>query len=256
MSIFRFLPDDSPLFNPPSALHPKQKVAIDGVRLALDMLADAWTRLGAELEAVSLDREAPLTRARLTLVYMHTWVVVDVIHRLRLLLLAMPGLKRSPEVELAIRKFNEVGPLRDGFQHVDERLQDAVTNAWPLWGSVSWIWSPPDTVGVKARVFSIVVGGIRDGEVPMPNPLGKTISFPLGLVTANAFGQSVDLSMQIERVAKVAAYLDSAMRQVPSPQGGMADILLSANIEFTGPLESAPPNPPLQPTSGGSVGVE
>jgi hypothetical protein len=57
-----FLPDDSPLYNPPSDLHPKQKVAIDGIRLAVDMLDESWRVLCQELEKISLselDRKQP-----------------------------------------------------------------------------------------------------------------------------------------------------------------------------------------------------
>jgi len=234
-----FLPDDSPLFNPPSSLHPKQRVAVDGVRLALDMLSEAWSRLSVELEALSLNPEAPLTRDRLARVYMNAWIVIDVIHRLRLLLLAMPGLKRTPEVELAIRAFEQVGELRDGFQHIYERMQDAVTEGRPLWGSLSWVWSPLETLGVKAKVFSIVIGGIRPGKVPMLNPLGKELTVPLGAVTAYAFGHSADLSCQLDRVTRVAAYLDNALRQVCSPKGEMADVLMSVDIEYGhGSIES------------------
>jgi hypothetical protein len=227
-----FIPDGSPLLNPPSSLALKQRVAVDGIRLALDMLAAAWDSLTLELTALSQNREAPLTRSCLSSIYTSAWIVIDVIHRLRLFLIALPGLKRSPEVELAIREFAEVRPLRDGFQHVDKQLHSAAARAWPLWGSISWVWSPPETLNVRARVFTLVLGGIRDGEVPTLNPLGHTVSIPLGMITVNAFGRSLELSKYIQRVHRVASYIDSALRQIPNPEGGMADVLLSVDVVF------------------------
>jgi hypothetical protein len=164
---------------------------------------------------------------------MKAWVVIDVLHRLAALLTAMPGLRRTPEVELAIRSFAKVEELRHGFQHVDRRLGEAVEHARPLWGSVSWIWSPRETLGVKCYAFTLVIGSLRNKEKAlMLNPCGKELSVPLGLVIVVAFGHSVDLSTQIDRVIRIARYLDAELRQIPNPQGGMADALFTADITY------------------------
>ena len=227
-----FVPSDSPLLNPPSSLALKQRVAIDGVRLALDMLGMTWYRLEKELAVISTDRETPLTRARLTSVYTDAWIIVDVVHRLRLILIALPGLKHSLEIELAVREFAEARAIRDAFQHIDKELKNAVDHRRPLWGTITWLWTPPESVGIWSRVFTIVIGGIRDGEMPTINPLGKSADVPLGLITVSAFGRSLELSKLIDRVQRVATYLDSALRQTPNPLGGMADALMSVDVHY------------------------
>jgi hypothetical protein len=226
-----FLPADSPLLNPPSSLTPKQRVALDGIRLAFDMLAMAWTRLVDELTDISIDRETGASRSRLTTTYMNAWIVVDVLHRLRLLVNALPGLKRPPpEVEAAIRGLVEVRSVRDGLQHVDRELQNAATHQRPLWGTISWVRSSPNPGQALTRIYTLILGGIRDGEWPFPNPLGKTIDVPVGMITVDAFGQSLDLSLQVSRARSIARYLDAAARAVPNSDGGLADILMSVDV--------------------------
>jgi hypothetical protein len=77
-----------------------------------------------------------------------------------------------------------------------------------------------------------VIGGIRDGEMQTLNPLGKSATVPIGLMTVNAFWRSLELSRLIDRVQCVATYLDSALRQTPNPVGGMADALLSVDVHY------------------------
>jgi len=147
-------------------------------------------------------------------------------------LIALPGLKRSSEFELAVREFADARAIRDAFQHIDKELKNAVDHRRPLWGTITWLWTPPESVGIWSRVFTIVIGGIRDGEMQTLNPLGKSATVPIGLMTVNAFWRSLELSRLIDRVQCVATYLDSALRRTPNPVGGMADALLSVDVHY------------------------
>jgi hypothetical protein len=104
----------------------------------------------------------------------------------------------------------------------------------PLWGTVSWLWTPDELGGIMTRSFTVIVGGVLNKRnLSFVNPAGKVISCPLGMVTVSGFGHSVDLSAQIDRAVALARYLDAELRLIPNRPGGMADGIFSIDFNFT-----------------------
>jgi hypothetical protein len=98
-----FLQPDSPLRNPPATLEPRQIVALDGLRLAFDMVGLAYGRLLEDLVYLSENRKGgrPDT-VRMTSAYLNAWSALDGAYRLRSLL--EPAPERAPEFHRVLNR--------------------------------------------------------------------------------------------------------------------------------------------------------
>lgn len=233
------IPDDSFLRNPPSTFEPRERVGLDGLRYAFDLLGLAYDRLLQDLAHLTESRRSsPPDAERVSSAFLNIWTVCDGIDRLRRILKRAPGLKRSPELEVQLRAFGTVEELRHGFQHLEERFSQVVEDELPLWGSISWLWSPEDAYTERTTALTLVSGGLRSGYNAILNPLGKSYSVPIGLVTLTAFRQSVDVSDLMRRVRQIAAGLETGLREAAgqAPRVG-ADILIAVEMRF-GPGEA------------------
>lgn len=233
MSKMLFLPDDSPLRNPPASMEPKQLVAFDGLRYVLDMLGIAYSQLLEDLYRLSVD--FPNTRLDKQVVasaFLNAWSIVDNLYRLYQLLHRVPRLKRTPPLEVYLRAISEVENLRHGVQHLDARLSECVSASVPVWGTLQWFYFPgaPEDGGIA---MTLVSGAVRSGHGGVINPLGKSCSIPVGLVTLDAFGKAIDLSNLMNRTSKMALGFDKNLRKAvgSAPTGG-ADILIGIEMTF------------------------
>ncbi len=225
--------DDSPLRNPPCDLPPIQKVAFDGIRYALDMGFLSYQRLQTELHEIGLaHRGGEKLAGFATQAFADAWSTVDTLWRLNRLLRQTPGLKHTPGLEVRLRALKTVEEFRHDFQHLDERFHVAVNTGTPLWGTLSWFWTPDDpTRGGVA--LTLVTGSLRDGEQHLLNPLGRAYETPVGLVTLTAFGRELDLSSLAARLPEITRALDLAARKAlgTRPPGG-ADLLIGVEFAF------------------------
>lgn len=227
------VPYDSPLRNPPQNLDPRQKVAFDGIRYALDMGFLSYQRLQTDLHEIGLaQRNGENFTVFATQAFADAWSTVDTLWRLHLLLGHAPGLKHTSGLKVQLRALKSVEDFRHHFQHLDERLLASVKMGTPLWGTLMWFWTPdePNRGGVT---LALVAGSLRDDEQRLLNPLGRACETPVGLVTLTAFGGELDLSDLSTRLPRIARALDSATRKAldTRPLGG-ADLLIGVEFAF------------------------
>jgi hypothetical protein len=225
--------NDSPLRNPPRDLDPRQKVAFDGIRYALDMGFLSYQRLQTELHEIGVaQRTGQQYSVFATQAFADAWSIVDTLWRLNLLLRRTPGLKHTPGLKVRLRALNAVEEFRHDFQHLDERFDVAVNTRTSLWGTLSWFWTPDDpTSGGVA--LSLVAGSLRDGEQRLLNPLGRACETPVGLVTLTAFGRELDLSDHAARLPQIARALDLAARKALGTRPpGSSDLLIGVEFAF------------------------
>jgi len=214
----------------------EQKVAFDGVRYAWDMADLARARLYADLMEMSLHRQGgEIKDDAFTRCLADTWSVIDNLWRLNLLLIRVPGLKRTPEVVLALKAIRQIEAFRHGFQHLDERVRQCAQQHLPLLGVLSWLYFPEGSeVGWS---YSLVPGAFRPGTAPGVNPVGKEMHSAIDFVTVTAFGVSVDLTAVLRRAGTLIGGLDAGLRAaVGGEAGGGADFLFS--------VECGPPASP------------
>jgi hypothetical protein len=230
------LPQDSPFRNLPATMEPRQLVGFDGLRYIFDMLSVAYDRLLEDLASLtkSLDDGRP-TQPLVASAFHNAWSVVDSLYRLYQLLHDVRGLKRTPPLEVFLRALEDIEDFRHGVQHLDDRISACAEASIPLWGTLRWFYTPgdPNKGGIA---ITLVSGSVRSGNNHVLNPLGRSYFIPIGLVTLDAFGKSVELSDLIERTRRIAEGLDRGLRTSVGtlPQGG-ADLLIGVSMAFDAP---------------------
>jgi hypothetical protein len=185
------IPYDSPLRNPPDSMLPIQKVVVDGLRYAVDMIESAVSRLHSHLLKISLSSDdKPLPQESWTECFSSVWSIVDNLWRFDLLIRGMPGLKQTAGVRAHLQMLHTVEDFRHGFQHLDDKVKLCTEQQLPLWGTLGWTFFPGET-GNSVRVFLMIPGALRPGEPPTINPAGKQIARGVDLVTLTAFGNEL-----------------------------------------------------------------
>ena len=227
------IPADSPLRNPPESMPPEQRVAFDGLRYAADMVALAADRLHSDLLEVTSAREktVSLDPTAFARCFANVWSLVDNMWRLNLLLIRVPGLKRTPEVVAHLKAIRSVEGFRHGFQHLDERVRSCAQDQLPLLGTLSWAHFP-DGPQQPGRVFTMIPGSLRPGTAPVINPAGKAIHSAIALVTLSAFGIQIELPTLLRRLAALIAGIDAGLRKAlaTGSAGGASDVLLTLDF--------------------------
>ncbi|MBI4442636.1 MAG: hypothetical protein HY649_04600 [Acidobacteria bacterium] len=223
------IPRDSPFRNPPDSLPPVQKVAIDGLRYAAEKIDLSSNRLYSHLSTISTGPETERVPPEVfTMCLTDAWSIVDNLWRLNLLLLRMPGLKRTSDVEAHLRALRAVEKFRHGLQHLDERIAACARDQLPLWGTLAWVFFP-DGPTRSGRVFLMIPGSLRSGTHSFLNPAGEPITDIIDLVTLSAFGHKLELSFLVRRVSVLITGLDQGLRRATSgEQGSGADMVISA----------------------------
>lgn len=227
----------SPLRQLRDGLSPIQRVAIDGVRYALEMAALSHWRLRHSLDLKSATLEEPLEPDFHTAIFLDAWSTVDSLHRLHQLLLKLPGVKRK-DIQLYLDKLSGVRELRNGFQHVDNELPKAARSGFPLWGTVGWVL----VENTVAHTFCIAAAGHLTKQwlkFPTDTP-GRFTYQPLGLVTLTAFGHSIDLDEMIHELEGLVPHLESHFAKAPDEPTNPTDSLMTLK-KLRRPPGSLPP---------------
>lgn len=233
------IPSDSPFRNPPLSLPPVQKVAIDGLRYAAEMIGLSVGRFYSHLLTISTRPESgPLPAEMFTMCFLDGWSIVDNLWRFNLLLRRMPGLKQTHDVKAHLRALRAVEDFRHGFQHLNEKIAACVQDQLPLWGTLRWVFFP-DGPTRSGRIFLMIPGALRPMEPNFLDIKGKPIVSTIDLVTLSAFGHELQLSSLVRRVRTLIEGLDKGLRHSTAAQpGGGADVLVSA--DYIPELEDGP----------------
>lgn len=105
---------------------------LDGLHFSFEMLEHANDGLYELCVRVKTDPVA------LVPALWRCWSVVDIVHRLRDLAEAVPGLsKRNPDLVSFLRATDVAETCRHYIQHLRSELSNPV-NPFPVWGSLSW----------------------------------------------------------------------------------------------------------------------
>lgn len=141
------VPPDSPLRLVPTVLDRKAVLFLDGIRYSLHMFDMTSTRLAQTLDSIGRTQVEPneLTD-RITWALSDAWLMIDSVHRLRELLEQAPRLKKNtPELQIFLRNTSGVEDLRNFFQHFRTEIDSFTELGMPLWGTLSWAYTNPNT---------------------------------------------------------------------------------------------------------------
>ncbi len=213
---------DSPLLLPPRALNERHVVMLDGIARSCLIMDHAYRRLVGEtlvriMElAVDVDMEPHRTAALLD-----AWAIVDAANRMDQLLRYM--FEHGPKREASepgsgidytkwVEDTHDIRALRNGIQHVANRLEQPSKYQNPLWGSLQWV-AAAYVYPAPLRVFVMPSGPqlremsartVATGEFAGARP-------PVDCVTLQAFNRFASLTKLIECVTSLVHTLEGQL---------------------------------------------
>lgn len=171
------LDKDSIFFNIPRNLDKKQAFLLEGIRICFNSIFVSHFTLRDELEYISVN---PKRKHSHTLIFKEAWQQIDITHRLCNLILSF-GIYNEEDIIY----LKEVKPFRNTFQHIDERIDEFISelNA-PLWGNISWL-RINDGKNVNSINSYVLTAGHpgKDFKTTIINPAGKTFKGTLDFIT-------------------------------------------------------------------------
>lgn len=186
---------DSPITKIPKELAPNEILLLEAVRYSANMTLVAYGRLRGTLHELSIESKSEnFWYAAL----IDAWAIIDSANRFYKLIKKMDV--ESPLLQVEYEKFKK---LRDGFQHLDERIEEKhIKEHYPLFGVLAWCYCSSDDNMDKIKTF-VFAPGIQQGEKKfhIPNPVGKEFRIPIDYISLTTNQRA--LSMPPVRVEMV-----------------------------------------------------
>jgi hypothetical protein len=195
---------DSPLRLLPVGLDRRQQIALDGVRVAADVLDLATTRLTSTLaEVVALDPHSdPYLRAAVSAIS-DAWSIVDNTHRFCELLKQFPRIKqRLPQFQVLYRSAAAAEPMRHFIQHVRNEIDALAQGGLSVWGTITWNLKSEFDAGQRIQ-HSLHIGTFYDGNFAAMGQFAKKVESEVDNITLHAGGHTMILSGLMRRVEEV-----------------------------------------------------
>lgn len=238
------LTPDAPLSRLPRGLDAAQRNWLEGIRYSVEIVDLAYHRLAAVLgelsDRISGPGEVPVESYIYASVLLDAWTVVDASWRLKRFILdsrmprppGPPAAKEGAQPKaIRARMFAEaVKPmkqLRDGFQHLDNKVLEAAGVRQPVWGYVNWVKIYPLDHRMHSCSLVPSVPGIGTSRFDLINPVGRRFHSEVDHVTLSAFQTSADLSALHRIIRDLAGQLNEMLRPYVQglPAGGDSFIL-------------------------------
>ena len=199
---------DSPFRRLPSTLDGRRLRFLDGIRYAIEMADLAHQRLRDTAHQTSVARinEQPV-RHIFPLIFLDAWSLVDSVNRLRVLLNRMDDQRRTPEVRAFTGITARVQEVRDGVQHLDDRIDQLASQGQTVWGYVSWVAKV--TPG-QTWFHSVVAGAIIPNMTLLETvyPPSRPPQPPVDQINLSAFGVTISISETMDSVGRIARTLE------------------------------------------------
>lgn len=141
------VPENSPTRRMPVTLDHRSILYLDGIRYSTQLVDLAYSRLEGTLEKLlHKDDKQGAVGNLIVEAISDAWAFVDSLHRLRGLVQQLPGLKQNqPQLQIFLRKSKQAEDFRHYIQHLRNNIDDHVRTKMPLWGTISWTWTNPET---------------------------------------------------------------------------------------------------------------
>jgi hypothetical protein len=226
--------EESSLRRLPAQMGRKQTLYFDAIRYSIEMADLAHSRLRQTLYELS-QREPKSKPLNFTPALLDAWSIVDSISRLRGLLLQTPGLKQNASgLQLFSNRTAVIDDLRNIVQHLNQQITKTVNQNLPVWGVLSW-FTMTDPEFKSGKSSALIAGTMFESSGHLiVNPLGKTLSLPVDLITLSSGGYSVSLSDVMKYVEQLTRSIEQQLiekcKDLPQATG---DLLISYVIEFS-----------------------
>lgn len=213
--------ESSPLRILPTQLNKEQVFFIDGIRYSILMVESAYSRLESLATEITNDFTKG-TDANANLILIDSWVMVDSINRIRALLMAMPGgLGKSSQVTAFLRETEDFKKVRNGMQHLDERVRKFAAINRPVLGDLFWVVLDHVTKGLK--VFLVHPGTESGNFTTSPFKVSDFSEIGIGVdhltfkITVWSEGaaqpHSLRLTMVFEQLQRLTSFLEATLKK-------------------------------------------
>lgn len=219
--------NDSPLRKLPVNLSPEQRLIVDGIRYAAEIIELALERLTNTLKSIS-PNDLPHISA-----FSDAWTIVDSAHRFFKLtsrLKSKPLSRQETPATVA-----NVIKLRNAFHHIHENYNNLANLKTPAFGHICWItlesYSPNSTCG---KIHTLVSGAVVQGSnFKVVNPGNKVFFGPIDYLSLSAHGHTIYFQEIVDYIAEQIKGMESGMRRqiADLPKAG-ADIYLVMEFFF------------------------
>ncbi len=194
----------------------RQELFFDGIETSLSMAQSCYMRLRESVEQYSKDAQnGEVNNTLQNLIILDAWLFIDIINRLRILVSQSPGFKKNDVIKSFLEVIAQVESLRHFVQHLDNEIPKAENTGMPIWGSLSWVYSPPEMQSSKhASIMAIIPGRLgKSAGHPIVNPIGKKIFLPVDLISLSASSTTVNISEISRAVAQFEKQYNVAVAQ-------------------------------------------
>ena len=107
---------------------------LDGLHYSFETLEYIYSSLHEVCSRVKIDHSSLIPAL------WQCWSFVDVVHRIREIAQALPGLsKRNKELVTFLDRTNLAKEFRNYIQHLRRELSKKDVNPFPVWGSLAWV---------------------------------------------------------------------------------------------------------------------
>lgn len=188
--------DDSYLRRLPVGLHPENRLRMDAIVVASDIVSQCYqdlSRLGAEIGATLGQIGYPQRAAFIGL----AWSIVDQLHAVRQLVTPPTGTPAGPATQRFLDAAEPATLLRNKMDHLKNNLSNLSAKKgerYPLFGAISYVLSNPDPQS-GGLLMTVSSGALHGGDLfPAVNPAGRSYSTPVGLLQLSAFYLTFEFS--------------------------------------------------------------
>lgn len=171
---------DSFLYNLPTGLAVRDLLIIDSIRFTIEMIDFNYQFLLKDLKKISHSSDNNDFRKDLIPVFNYCWSLIDNCQRL----IKQYKLLPSDNKHKLINEISYITPLRNTFQHMDERIKECLFESdMPFYGVISWeIKLTADEMTQKFFLISslyIPRGKLNHTVEKKTNPLNELVDIKL-----------------------------------------------------------------------------
>ncbi len=125
--------ENSPLYYLPAELIRKDLFILDSLRFTIELISQNYSLLENELKDISNNHAS--RNKNLIPIFNYSWSIIDNLQRFVKLYKLLP----TNNNHALIKELSKVTPLRNTFQHMDERIDECLLEYdMPFYGTISW----------------------------------------------------------------------------------------------------------------------
>lgn len=260
------------LKNLPQSLHPKQRVALEGISFSIDAIEIKYLRI---LSVLSQHRDAvsisSMTSLEKTSVFSDVWSIIDHVHAINQLLYNSQKKQKNDEntdliidledtdITEVMSKYDQnfstkIRSLRNQMDHLGGNLNKTISKKAvqpPLFGSLSYLLTNPEELKEGKLDVVVLSSGPhikKTHDYAAINPCdfaGKPVNSPVDYIELNAFDEILNITELFHSIISIknlynttiAAIFEESFKKYAEDKGiSFEDLIKPLAGSFTGVL--------------------